>query len=189
MSLSEALIPSPEEETDEYSVLAAEIAGAHGVSGSLWLRLIEGSSDAASRSLTVGRVVRLARASDGLKRDLTLAGLRRQPKGGWIVRFKEVTDRTGAEAMHGCSLWIKEDERAPLTDGEYYVDQLLGLDVVTDAGRAFGKLSDVLNTPAHDVYVTDGGALIPAAGDFIVRVDLEGRQIIVRDVPGLMDEK
>ena len=92
------------------------------------------------------------------QRDLTLAALRKQPKGGWIARFKEITDRNGAEALHGCSVMIKEAERAPLPEGEYYVDQLLGLDVVTDTGRSLGKLTDVLNTPAHDVYVTDDGA-------------------------------
>lgn len=180
-------------ETDEYSVLAAEVAGAHGVSGSLRLRLIgasseEATSDAAARSLKVGRVVRMVRPADDFQTDLTLAGLKRQPKGVWIARFKDVTDRNGAEALHGCSLLIREDERAPLPDGEYYVDQLLGLAVVTDEGRLLGLLSDVLTTPAHDVYVTDSGAMIPVAGDYIVSVNLDDRKIIVRDVPGLLDE-
>lgn len=173
---------------DEYSVLAAEVAGAHGVSGSLRLRLVGEASDAAARSLKVGNRVRMVRASDGLERDLTLIGLRKQPKGVWIGRFKELTDRSGAEALHGYSLLIKESERAPLSEGEYYVDQLLGVDVVTDTGKSLGKLIDVLNTPANDVYVTDGGALIPAAGDFVVAVDMAERKIIVRDVPGLRDE-
>jgi len=180
-------------ETDEYSVLAAEVAGAHGVSGSLRLRLVgtsaqEAASDAAARSLKPGRTVRLLRTGDGFQRDLTLTGLRRQPKGVWIAHFKEVTDRSGAEALHGCAVLIRETERAPLDEGEYYVDQLLGLDVVTDAGRPLGHLSDVLSTPAHDVYVTDAGALIPVAGDFVVSVSLEERRIVVRDVPGLLDE-
>ncbi len=180
-------------ETDEYSVLAAEVAGAHGVSGSLRLRLVgasshEASSDAAARSLKIGRTVRLLRAGDGFSQDLTLKGLRRQPKGVWIAHFNEVTDRTGAEAFHGCSVLIRETERAPLPGGEYYVDQLLGLDVLTDAGRPLGKLSDVLTTPAHDVYVTDAGAMIPVAGDFIVSVSLNDRKIVVRDVPGLVDD-
>jgi 16S rRNA processing protein RimM len=180
-------------ETDEYSVLAAEVAGAHGVSGSLRLRLVgassqEASSDAAARSLKVGRTVRLLRSSDGFHQDLTLTGLRRQPKGVWIAHFQEVTDRSGAEAFHGCAVLIRESERALLPDGEYYVDQLVGLDVLTDAGRSLGKLSDVLTTPAHDVYVTDAGAMIPAAGDFVVSVSLDDRRIIVRDVPGLLDD-
>ncbi len=180
-------------ETDEYSVLAAEVAGAHGVSGSLRLRLVgasdaEATSDAAVRSLKIGRVVRLVRASDGFQTDLTLIGMRRQPKGFWIARFKDVTDRNGAEALLGCSVLIKEGERAALPEGEYYVDQLLGLDVVTDTGKSFGKLSDVLTSPAHDVYVTDGGAMIPVAGDYIIDINLEAQKIVVRDVPGLIDD-
>ena len=174
-------------------MLAAEVAGAHGVSGSLRLRLIGASaqdetSDAAVRSLQIGRVVRLVRAADGFQADLTLLAMRRQPKGFWIARFKDVTDRNGAEALHGCSVLIKENERAALPDGEYYVDQLVGLDVVGDTGRSFGTLSDVLTSPAHDVYLTDVGAMIPVAGDFIISIDLEARKITVRDVPGLIDD-
>ena len=180
-------------ETDEYSVLAAEVAGAHGVSGSLRLRLIgasaaDATSDAAVRSLQIGRVVRLVRASDGFQTDLTLLAMRRQPKGFWIARFKDVTDRNAAEALLGCSVFIKENERAALPDGEYYVDQLLGLDVVADTGRSFGTLSDVLSSPAHDVYVTSLGAMIPVAGDYIIDINLDARKITVRDVPGLIDD-
>ena len=177
-------------ENHEYTVLAADIAGAHGVSGSLRLRLIAGTADHSARSLQPGQIVRAVRESDGFQRDLTLAGLRKQPqpKGAWIAHFKEVKDRNEAETLHGCSLLIREDERAALPDGEYYVDQLLGLPVLTDTGKSLGQLTDVLNTPANDVYVTDGGALIPVAGDFIVSVDLDAGLITVRDVPGLLDE-
>ena len=183
----------PVTDTEEYTVLAAEVAGAHGVSGSLRLRLIGASvadetSDAAVRSLKIGRVVRLVRASDDFQTDLTLLAMRRQPKGVWIARFKDVTDRNTAETFLGCSVLIKENERAALPDGEYYVDQLLGLDVVSDTGRPFGMLSDVLSSPAHDVYVTTLGAMIPVAGDYIVDIDLDARRITVRDVPGLIDD-
>ena len=172
---------------DEYTVLAADIAGAHGVSGSLRVRLI---GIAAERSLVEGRVVRASRASDSFVRDLTLLGLRKQtqPKGAWIARFKGVTDRLQAEALHGCSLLIKETERAALPEGEYYVDQLIGLPVVGDTGRSFGKLADVLTTPANDVYVTDDGTMIPAVADFLLSVDLEAKRIVVKDVPGLRDD-
>lgn len=182
-------MPDPVE-NEEYSVLAADIAGAHGVSGSLRLRLIAGTADHSARSLRAGQIVRAFRASDGFQRDLTLAGLRKQPqpKGAWIAHFKEVKDRNEAESLHGCSLLIRETERAALPDGEYYVDQLLGLPVLTDTGKPLGLLTDVLNTPANDVYVTDSGTLIPVASDFIVKVDLEAGQIVVRDVPGLLDE-
>ena len=61
--------------------------------------------------------------------------------------------------------------------------------MVGDTGRDFGVLSDVMATPAHDVYVTDKGAMVPAAGDFIVGVDAEAKIITVRDVPGLLPEE
>jgi 16S rRNA processing protein RimM len=191
--LKSELEPSAGSNADEYSVLAAEVAGAHGVSGSLRLRLVgespsETASGAAARSLQVGRIVRLVRASDSFQTDLTLLGIRRQPKGVWIARFKNVTDRNGAEALHGCSVLIRENERAPLPDGEYYVDELLGLAIVTDAGRPLGALADVLTSPAHDVYMTDLGAMIPVAGDYILGIDLDARTITVRDVPGLLDD-
>lgn len=189
-----AVSGSIESETEDYSVLAADLAGAHGVSGSLRMRLVGASaagedSSAAARSLKPGRLVRLRRESDGFQRDLTLAALRRQPKGVWIGRFKEVTDRNGAEGLQGCSVYIREDERALLPEGEFYVDQILGFAVAGDTGRDFGLLTDVLMTPANDVYVTDSGALIPAAGDFVIKVDTDARVITVRDVPGLLAEE
>ena len=50
-----------------------------------------------------------------------------------------------------------------------------------------GTLADVLNTPANDVYVTDQDVLIPAVPEFILNIDLEQKQILVRDVPGLRE--
>ena len=58
---------------------------------------------------------------------------------------------------------------------------------LTQAG-SFGKLSDVLTSPAHDVYVTDCGAMIPVAGDYIIASIWTRGKITVRDVPGLIDD-
>lgn len=175
---------------DEYTVLAAQVTGAHGVSGNLRVKLAGGSSEEAARSLPAGRVVLARRQSDNLERSLTLLSLRRQvqPKGAWIAHFKEVSDRTGAEALVGCDLLIRENERPPLPEGEYYVDQLVGLAVVGDTGRALGLLTEVLAMPSHDVYVTDTDALIPAVPEFVLAVDLEHGQMTVHDVPGLQGE-
>jgi 16S rRNA processing protein RimM len=59
--------------------------------------------------------------------------------------------------------------------------------VVTDTGHGLGKLTDVLNTPANDVYVTESGVLVPAVPAFIQGVDLEMRRITVHDLPGLRE--
>lgn len=176
-------------EADGYTVLAAHVAGAHGVTGNLRLKLIGANAEVAAESMRSSRVVKAAKENDAPTRLLTIASLRRlnSAKSGWTVHFKEITNRTEAETLIGYSLYIQEAQRAQLADGEYYVDQLLGLALVTDTGHALGTLTDVLNTPANDVYVADSGVLVPAVPDFILGIDLEQRRITVRDVPGLRE--
>ena len=120
---------------------------------------------------------------------LTLRSLRKQtqPKGAWIAQWRQITQRTDAEALYGWEVRIKETARAALPAGEYYVDQLLGLRVVTDTGSSLGMLADVLHSPANDVYETDTGILVPAVAEFVVRVDVEAGEIVVRDAPGLRE--
>ncbi|MBV9849904.1 MAG: 16S rRNA processing protein RimM [Armatimonadetes bacterium] len=175
---------------EEYPVLAAQVVGAHGVGGNVRLRLVGADPAAAARSLQAGLAVRLVRPDAGARRDLTLTSLRRQgaPKGAWLAHFREITDRTAAEEIVGWSVRIPEAARAPLPEGEYYVDELVGLEVVTDAGRSLGQLADVLHSPANDVYETDRGVLIPAVAAFILGIDRAAGRITVRDVPGLADE-
>ncbi len=174
---------------EEFSVLAAQVTGAHGVTGNVRMRLIGANAEVGARSLQIGKAIRAAKDDPASERMLTLTSLRRLGgvKGAWIAHFKEVKDRTEAEAMAGFALYIRESERPTLPDGEYYVDHLLGLDVVTDTGFGLGKLTDVLNTPANDVYVTESGVLVPAVGEFIQGVDLDARRITVHDLPGLRE--
>ncbi len=169
-------------------VLAAHVAGAHGVGGNVRLRLVGENPDAAARSLQSCKTVRLGGA-EGEARDLTLSSLRHQAahKGAWLAHFKEIKNRTDAEGLIGWSVYIPEESRAVLAAGEYYVDQLVGLEVVTDTGRPLGSLTDVIHSPANDVYETDTGVLIPAVSEFILDTDLTARRITVRDVPGLTD--
>lgn len=172
---------------DEFGVLAAQVAGAHGVTGNVRLRPL-GAAEGASASLRAGQIVRVALTPEDSGRRLTLNSLRRgHVKGAWIGHFKEIRDRTEAEALIGASLYIKETERPALPEGEYYVDQLLGLTMETDTGQPLGRLTDVLHSPANDVYVSDTGVMVPAVAEFILNVNLEAGRITVRDVPGLRD--
>lgn len=79
----------------------------------------------------------------------------------------------------------------PLEEGEYYIADLIGLNVVSDEGAALGVLKDVLQTGANDVYIvkTDSGKelLFPVIPDCIRNVDLEGGTVTVHVMPGLLD--
>ena len=169
-------------------ILAAQITGAHGVSGNVRVRLIGANPTVSAEALKNAKVVD-ARRDDGSKKTLTLSSLRKQAqaKGAWIASFKEISGRSSAEEHYGFALYVPENCLPQLPEGEYYVDQLLGVALITDKDRPLGELVEILHSPANDVYVTSLGAMVPAVAAFIKSVDLEAKRIVVADVPGLLD--
>ena len=86
---------------------------------------------------------------------------------------------------------VPREEAIPLEEGEYYYFQLVGLTVETESGERLGRLAEVLETGANDVYVVRGPrgeVLLPAVEDVIRQVDLESRRVVVRLLPGMLPE-
>lgn len=120
-------------------VTLAAIAGAHGVTGEVRLKLFgEG----------VESLRRFRAFNDSA---LTLAKLRDDGKGGAIARFAEVTDRTAAEALRGTLLTVPRSALPPLGEGEYYHADLIGLAAVSTDGENLGEVVAVENFGAGDV--------------------------------------
>ena len=120
-------------------VTMAAIAGAHGVTGEVRLKLFgEG----------VGALKRFRAFNDS---SLTVRSIKDDGKGGAIARFAEVTDRTAAEKLRGIVLTVPRSALPPLADGEYYHADLIGLPAVTDAGEPLGTCIAVENFGAGDV--------------------------------------
>lgn len=113
------------------------------------------------------------------------------PQGYPCMRFEGFPDRTAAEALRGALIEIDEADLTPLPEGEYYLHDLEGLEVVTAAGEHIGRLKEVLTTGANDVYVIarpgKADALIPAIADVVLSVDIEGRRMTIEPMPGLLD--
>lgn len=120
-------------------VTLAAIAGAHGVTGDVRLKLFgEG----------VESLQRFRAFNDSA---LTLTKLRDDGKGGAIARFAEVTDRNAAEALRGTTLTVPRAALPPLGEGEYYHADLLGLPAVSTAGEDLGEVIAIDNFGAGDV--------------------------------------
>lgn len=107
-----------------------------------------------------------------------------------LVLFEGIDDRVAADALRGTYLFVPASSAPPLAEGEYWPHQLVGCQVVTEQGRSLGRIKEVIRTTANDVWATDGGTgedevLIPALKEVVLKVDVEGRTIVVRDVPGL----
>jgi 16S rRNA processing protein RimM len=120
-------------------VTLAAIAGAHGVTGEVRLKLFgEG----------VAALKRYRAFNDG---KLTVSKIKDDGKGGAIARFAEVTDRNAAEALRSTVLTVPRSTLPLLAEGEYYHADLLGLAAVSTDGEVLGTCVAIDNFGAGDV--------------------------------------
>lgn len=109
---------------------------------------------------------------------------------GVTLRLDTVTTREHAKRLFGTLLYVPEFEAVKLPPGEYFVHQLIGSTVVTDAGETLGRISEILRTGSNDVYVVRGDrgeVLIPSIPDVVQNVDVGSRIVTVTLMPGLLD--
>ncbi|MDQ3973539.1 MAG: PRC-barrel domain-containing protein, partial [Actinomycetota bacterium] len=92
-----------------------------------------------------------------------------------------------AEALRGLVLTVARDE-VVLDEDAFWSADLLGCEVVDDAGTVLGILEGVLDGTAHDYLVVarpDGGeVLVPAVADL---VEISADRVVVHTIPGLME--
>ena len=107
-----------------------------------------------------------------------------------ILGVEGITTRSDAETVTKLKVFAAEDDLA-LDDDEFFVHELVGLEVVTEDGTVLGTVSNFQEMPAHEVFVIrrpDGGeAMVPAVEDFILDVDLDEGRVMVRPIEGLID--
>ena len=108
-----------------------------------------------------------------------------------ILKFKGIDDINDVEKYRKATLWVTREDAVPLEEDEYYIADLIGMNVVSDEGEQLGRITDVLQTGANDVYVISKpdtpDLLVPAIKDCIKTVDLEEGQMVVHLLPGLRD--
>lgn len=119
----------------------------------------------------------------------------RAHKGLLLLKLEGIDDRTTAETGRGAWLFVREANASTLAEGEFWVHDIIGLRVKTDAGALLGRIVDVFTTGANDVYVIkpapgvnhDRDLLIPALTDVVAAVDLEHGSMTVHLPAGLLD--
>ena len=107
-------------------------------------------------------------------------------KGFLIAKLEGVEDVNAAMAMKGRTVFIdRADARLP--KGAFFLKDIIGASVVDEQGREIGKLTDVMETPASNVYVVKGETehLIPAVPEFIMSTDAENGIITVHLIEGM----
>lgn len=108
-----------------------------------------------------------------------------------IGKIKGIETIEQAEALKDTVIYIDKANLRELDEGEYMIRDLIGLDVYKEDGSLVGKLKDVLQYSANDVYVVKGEEgqeyMIPAINEFVPTIDMQERKMIVKPIKGMID--
>ena len=107
-----------------------------------------------------------------------------------IAKIEGISTPEEAEKLRNKILYMHRDD-LELDDDTYFIQDLIGMEVRdADSGQVYGRLDDVMQTGANDVYVIKGDDreyLVPAIADVIVSTDLENDIMTIRPLDGLFD--
>lgn len=120
-----------------------------------------------------------------------------------ILKFKGMDNINDVEKYKGKGLFVTREDAVKCEKDEYFIADLIGIEVTTEEGELLGELTDVIQTGANDVYIVQVDEnspyaemvpgktrelLLPAIRDCIRDVDMEKRSIRVHLMPGLLEE-
>jgi 16S rRNA processing protein RimM len=110
-----------------------------------------------------------------------------------VVKLVGFESRDEVEKLRGSLLKVPEEWAPPLADGEYWPHELEGMRVISAEGRELGRVSEVLENPAHDTLLVSGGEpgefMVPFVSEFVVEVDAKVRVITVKLIEGMVPER
>lgn len=109
------------------------------------------------------------------------------------LALQDVTTRTEAEALVGCTIWIPKKSLPPLDDDTYYWIDLIGMAVYGPDNEYLGRVAQIIATGANDVYVVktpDGSPveeiLLPAIASVVTEIDVACKRMNVVLPEGLI---
>ena len=167
--------PDPSTPLAETRLVVGRVIGTHGVRGELKVAIVTDDPE---------HLATLKRVWLGIEpRPRKLLGIRFHA-GNALIRLSGIATPEAVREHRGQALWMAGTDARPLGPGEYRLYQLVGLEAVTEDGTSLGRVADVMETGAHDVFVVSpvaGGPdiLLPYHPDVIldVRPD-EGRMLV-----------
>ena len=107
-----------------------------------------------------------------------------------VLSFQDIETVEEAKKLTGCYLFIQKENAVQLRDGSFFIDDVIGCEVITEEQKDVGMITDVLTLPMNDVWVVRKDAkefLIPAVKSFIRQMDLENKRVTIHAIDGLLD--
>lgn len=107
-----------------------------------------------------------------------------------LVKFKGLDNINDVEKYKTKDVYYLREDYNDLDDGEYYIVDLVGSELIDEKLGTVGTLLEVINNSAHDIYVFNradgqGKAMIPAVDEYIINVDIDEKKIYVKLIEGM----
>ena len=155
------------------------VSRAHGLDGEIVIKTFDPGSQVLDE---VDRIKLKLR--DGTEREFVIEEVAEAPGGDLRVLLEGIKNRPSAEKLVGSTAFaFREDLDAP-AEGEVFQGDLLGLAAVDAQGGTLGILEEVWNTGPVPNLVIRGGPggelLVPFADEYVIKVDLAGRTIVIK---------
>lgn len=125
----------------------------------------------------------------GKSKDELIIERSRPAKNMVIAKIEGVSTVEEAEKLRNVMLYMHRDD-LELDENTFFIQDLIGMEVRdADSGFVYGKITDVLQNGANDVYVIKGDReyLVPAIPDVIISTDVDGELMTIRPLDGLFD--
>lgn len=108
-----------------------------------------------------------------------------------ILKFKGYENPDDVMKFRQKELWIDRKDAVRLSKDEYFIADLIDMEVCDEEGKLIGTLKDVISTGANDVYAVETPegreVLFPAIRQCVLDVDTEARRMTVHVMEGLLD--
>lgn len=107
-----------------------------------------------------------------------------------ILKFKDLNDINQIEKYKGKDLLVSRENTVPLKEDEYFIYDIIGALVITEDGKEFGVLEEVMKTGANDVYVVKTNenreVLLPVIKECVLDIDTENKIVKIHLMDGLL---
>ncbi|MDB8804476.1 ribosome maturation factor RimM [Romboutsia sp. 1001216sp1] len=108
-----------------------------------------------------------------------------------IMKIKGIDRIEDAEKLRDKFIYVSRENSRELDEDEFFVADMIGMDVETIDGQYVGKLAEVLQYAANDVYVVkdenNKEYLIPAVMQFVPTIDINEKKMIINPIKGMLD--
>ena len=173
--LADTTGPDPATPLARARLVVGTILAPHGLNGEFKLRL---QTNDPEHLLTLKR---LYLGDEPAPR--TVVGARMH-QGNALMRLQGISSPDTVERLRGTTLSIRASDARPLAPNEYFLFQIIGLEVFTEAGERLGKVTDLMETGANDVLVVtpDEGPdiLLPSHPEVVLNLDPAEGKVVVR---------